>query len=226
MPVNALESFVDGGPSTEEDRAWFRIVRQPEEIRGRHAQQYSIQTSQREANGHGEVPFIPTSAGLELLLDEMNATTLGAIYATLDLFSNIETLESVTELMMTSDTEDSDDDSDEDEESGFQFSPCQVEDFMQTLSRVEMGMLEADDLRCSICKEEYGKYRGNSTEQGSDSDWRLLVEEEPEYPLEFSCHHVFGEWCIRTWLLQQPASCPACRFQFRPVELIDNSLVD
>lgn len=90
------------------------------------------------------------------MLADMNTTTTTrrAIHASLALFDSIETLESVTELMMPSDADQADDDSDQadddDEKRGIELFPSQVEDFMQTLSRVEMGTLGTDDLRCPI----------------------------------------------------------------------------
>lgn len=168
--------------------------------------QYSIRSS-----GHGEVSLLPASEELALMLADMNTTTRRAIHA---LSQNLGTLESVIDWIPPSDDENFNYDEDQ---SRIQFSPSQVEDFMQNLSRVEIGTLETDDLRCSICKEEYGKQRGDSTEPASGSDPRLPGEEMPEHPLRLPCGHVFGEWCIRTWLLEQPASCPTCRSHFKPL---------
>lgn len=80
---------------------------------------------------------------------------------------------------------------------GIQFSPSQVEDFLQTLGPVEISSLRTDDTKCSICKEEYGKVRGKSTGLVLDADQRLPGEETPEYPVKLSCRHVFGDWCIK-----------------------------
>ena len=149
------------------------------------------------------------------MLVEMITTTRRVIHETLALLENMRTLESVTDWITRSDDEIFYHGEDESE---IQFFPSQVEDFMQTLPRVEMDTLGTDDLRCSICKEEYGKQRGDSTNPASGSDPRLPGEETPEHPLELPCRHVFGEWCIKTWLLGRPASCPTCRFHFKPVD--------
>lgn len=208
MPVNSLLSFVDRGPPTVADRTWFHTVLRVTEIRGTQTLQYPYNSS-----GNGEVSFSPTSEELELMLADMNTTTRRAIYATIPSLEGLRTLESDTDFITPSDddilyyNED---------QSGIQLSPDQVDEFMQNLSRVEIGTLGTDDLNCSICKEEYGTQRGDSTEQASGSDPRLPGEEMPEHPVELPCRHVFGEWCIRTWLLQQPASCPTCRFHFKP----------
>lgn len=82
---------------------------------------------------------------------------------------------------------------------------------MQTVSRVEMDTHGTDELACSICKEEYSKQRGvDSYDQPGD--------DRPELPVKLFCRHIFEEWCTKTWLLQQPASCPACSFLFKPVD--------
>lgn len=99
---------------------------------------------------------------------------------------------------------------DGEERTGIRLSPSQVEDFLQTLSPVEISSLRMDDKKCSICKEEYGTERGNSTNLASDTDQRLSGEGVPEYPVRLSCRHVFGNWCIKAWLLREPASCPTC----------------
>lgn len=105
----------------------------------------------------------------------------------------------------------------EDDKSGTQFSPSQVEDFLQTSSPVEISTLEKDDQKCSICMSEYVKERGDTNKPAMESEQGLLGEDAPENPIKLPCGHVFGEWCIKAWLLKQRASCPVCRFQFRPV---------
>lgn len=106
--------------------------------------------------------------------------------------------------------------SDPQEGSGVQWSPHQIEDFLQTLPRMETGTLGPDDLKCAICQSEFGKERGEG--ETSDSGQALPGQESAEYPVKLPCGHVFGLWCIETWLLNaQPASCPLCRYLFQPV---------
>lgn len=105
----------------------------------------------------------------------------------------------------------------EDDKSGTQFSPSQVEDFLQTSSPVGISTLEKDDQKCSICMSEYVKGKGDTNKPAMESEQGLLGEDAPENPIKLPCGHVFGEWCIKAWLLKQRASCPVCRFQFRPV---------
>lgn len=107
--------------------------------------------------------------------------------------------------------------------SGIQFSPNQVTDFLQDPSRVVIGTIEKDDQNCPICRSEYGEVGGDRTEPGSDSAQGLPVEDAPEYPVKLPCGHLFGNCCIKKWLLEQPASCPLCRSQFLPVGWIDDS---
>lgn len=78
---------------------------------------------------------------------------------------------------------------------------------------LEISTLETDEVHCSICKAEYGTDRGEI--YGAEpADQGLFGEEAPEYTVKLSCGHVFGD---KKWLLEQPASCPICRFQFKPV---------
>lgn len=102
--------------------------------------------------------------------------------------------------------------------SGTQFSSSQIEDFLQTSPPVDKSTLEEEDQKCSICMSEY---RGNN-EPVTKSEQGLLGEEASESPVKLPCGHVFGDLCIKEWLLTQHASCPLCRFQFRPVRSIDS----
>lgn len=85
---------------------------------------------------------------------------------------------------------------------------------------------ESEEATCSICLQEYGTERveeviSGTTEQSGTSEefdgQGLPGGEALEYPVKLSCGHVYGEWCIKRWLLEQPASCPKCRFQLKLV---------
>ena len=138
------------------------------------------------------------------------------------------------------------------EESEFklQFSPNQVEEFLQSLPRVKVKtsslIKKEEDRICSICLFEYGEFRGClaaaavapvappevvmsggkgkrklsptsvSTDESGDDDQGLPGEELPESATKLPCGHIYGDWCIKTWLLAHPATCPECRFRFRP----------
>lgn len=93
-----------------------------------------------------------------------------------------------------------------------------VDNFIQSLPRVEISTLERDELECSICKLEYGTPRGNTSTVAA-LDPGLPGEEDAEKPVKLSCGHVFGDWCIKRWLLEQPPSCPICRFEFSSIAL-------
>lgn len=76
---------------------------------------------------------------------------------------------------------DSDDEGMEGARIGTQLSPDQVEELVQTSARVDIGALESDEMQCSICKLEYGSYRGEempSTEPALDQT--LSGEDAPE----------------------------------------------
>lgn len=216
MPVNDPESPVNRGPISEADRAWQQILRRISAIPGVQTQYYVQQAIQREANG--EAPILPTREELGLITADLNNNAGWTIQTSLVLFDEIRASEEFEARTLASDIRDFDNGQADDEQgSGIQFSSSQVEEFLQTLSRVEISTLGTDNVKCSICKQEYGILREDSTELASGSDQGLPGEETPEYPVKLSCGHVFGEWCIKTWLLGQPASCPTCRLQFEPV---------
>lgn len=210
MPVNPGDHRL----FSEADRIWNRVVRLAViQGGGRQTQEYVQNCAEREANE--EPAILPTPEELELLLTDINDDDRGLIRASL---WQMEVYRVVVEEEPY-DFSPSEDETDE-EGSGIQFSPSQVDEILQTSARVEINTFEADELNCSICKLEYGTERGNamSTEQSaSGSDQGLPGEEAPEQPVKLSCGHIFGEWCIKTWLLEQSASCPICRFQFEPV---------
>lgn len=102
----------------------------------------------------------------------------------------------------------------DEEDPDVQKAPSEVEGILQRLSRVEINLLEAYDLKCSICHSEYGKERGDTTKQVSDVDEESSDSEAPENPVMLPCGHLFGDLCIHKWLQEpRPASCPLCRYQ-------------
>lgn len=102
----------------------------------------------------------------------------------------------------------------DEEDSGVRKASSEVEGILQNLSRVEINLLEADNLKCSICHSEYGKERGDTTKQVSDFDEESPDSEAPENPVMLPCGHLFGDLCIYKWLQEpRPASCPLCRYQ-------------
>lgn len=213
MPDHNLEL---PGFLSEADKAWYELVRRAATIPGIQTQEYVQQTIQREANE--EVPILPTQEQLDLMMAEMDINARRRMQVCLLIIEEMRAIENDTDTIIDSAIYDfMDNQVDDEQETGIQFSPSQVEDFLQTLGHVEISSLGTDDTMCSICKENYGEERGKATGPASDADQRLPGEETPEYPVELSCRHVFGDWCIKAWLLRQPASCPACRFQFRPV---------
>lgn len=93
----------------------------------------------------------------------------------------------------------------------------QVGVYVQTLPCVAICSLGPDDLKCSICRSEYGKDRGSTTSvPASQSDQVFPSQDWPEFPVQLPCGHVFGHWCIATWLRGcRPPSCPVCRFSLQ-----------
>lgn len=93
----------------------------------------------------------------------------------------------------------------------------QVGVFVQTLPCVAICSLGPEDLKCPICGSEYGKDRGSTTSvPASQSDQVFPGQDWREFPVRLPCGHVFGHWCIATWLRGcQPPSCPVCRFSLQ-----------
>lgn len=225
MSINT-RPVANRGPPSEADRVWYRIVRQVVSMRRRLGSrsegaqtqsEYIQQCLQREANG--EAAILPTPEELKLMLTNINGTARTLVHASLDLFKECRAFEQYAANALASfvggDIGRLADD-DKEGSGGIQFSPSQVEDFVQTLVRVELTTLETDEAHCSICKMEYGTDRGG-TDGTEPVDQGLPSEDAPEYPVKLSCCHVFGECCMKTWLLGQLASCPTCRVQFKPV---------
>lgn len=207
------------GPPSEADGTWYRIVRlATSQGGGAQAQEYIQQCAQCEANG--EAAILPTHEELELMLDDMNDTVRTLVHASLEIFEGYRVFEEQEASILVRFGNEvyqlADDEEELEEESGVQFSPSQVDDFIQTLPRVDISTLERDEAECSICKLEYGTHRGNTGTMAA-LDQGLSGEEEAERPVKLSCGHIFGEWCIKMWLVEQPASCPTCRFQFSPI---------
>lgn len=193
------------------DRSWYRFVRlAASQRRGLGGQEYIQQCAQREANG--ETAIRPTPEETELMLNDMSHSARSIIHTIIELFERYRQAE-LMEFV---------DDDDDEEESGIQFSPSQVDGFLQTLAPVEVSRLEADEVECPICMLEYGTQRGNNPgmEQSAlGSDHGVPSEEVPEQPVKLACGHIFGEWCMKKWLLEQPGSCPICRVRLQPAIL-------
>lgn len=192
---------------------------------------YLLQCIRCEINGQAAI--LPTPEELDLMLTNTDYETRNFVVDSLVLIIEYRGVIEYAESLIARfnggsnrlrDAEDDDEEEEweeeEEEESlGFQFTTGQVDDFIQTLARVEISTLHVDDAKCPICKLDYGTQRGEtaSSESATNSDQGLPGEDAPEQPVRLSCGHVFGEWCIKTWLLEQRATCPTCRFQFEPI---------
>lgn len=108
-----------------------------------------------------------------------------------------------------------------------QFTPEQVDEFLQSLPRVKSSSMSKEEQRCEICSFEYGEVRGilaapvpgkgKTRMSVPEVEEGLPGEELPELAAKLPCGHIYGEWCIKTWLLERPATCPTCRHCFQPV---------
>lgn len=97
----------------------------------------------------------------------------------------------------------------------------QVEAFVQGLPSVVISSLGLDDLKCSICRSEYGTERGSTSGPESESEQVFTGQDLREFPVQLPCGHVFGDWCISIWLRGcRPPSCPVCRSSFQPARPI------
>lgn len=204
-------SPINGGRPIDLDQEWDEIAYQIELEAALLAQEFEQQQSAAlplEAN-NGEVP---------ILANPGESTLTGGYRGRRGALDDAAFLEGVREYL--------DHEGIIDLSSGIQFSPNQVEDFLQDPSREVIGTIEKDDQNCPICRSEYAQEREDTTEPGPDSDQGLPVEDGPEYPVKLPCGHLFGNCCIKIWLLQQPASCPLCRSRFLPVGWIDDSPQD
>ena len=209
-------------PPSIADRSWFRIVHQVVALRGgeAHSQLEYIQRCLR-SEASGDVPSLPTPEELDRMLANLDDNTCSYIRGSLVLIVEYRAVLEHAARILASVNGEFDrllPDDDDEESGGIQFSASQVDNFLRILPRVEISILDKEEEKCSICKLEYGTKRGGTTctEPASESDQGLPGEELPEQPVKLSCGHVFGEWCIKTWLLEQPASCPTCRLQFEP----------
>lgn len=187
---------------------------------GAQAHQGYIQTClQREANE--EAAIMPTPEQLKQILAGINDRASMLIQASLESFKECRAFEEYAATMISAGgfVAAGGDEGREEESIGIQLSPEQVDEFVQASARVEIGAPESDEMECSICKLKYGTYRGEEilgTEPALDQG--LKGEDAPEQAVKLPCGHVFGDWCIKTWLLEVPAaSCPTCRYQFKPV---------
>lgn len=187
---------------------------------GAQAHQEYIQTClKREENR--EAAIMPTPEELNQILAGINDRASRLIQASLESFKECRAFEEYAAMMLSAGgfVADGGDEGREEEIIGIQLSPDQVDEFLETSARVEIGALESDEMECSICKLKYGTYRGEDILGPEPAlDQGLTGEDAPEQAVKLPCGHVFGEWCIKTWLLGVPAaSCPTCRFQFKPV---------
>lgn len=98
-----------------------------------------------------------------------------------------------------------------------QFSHKKVDRFMYSLKRTDISSLAEDDELCDICFLCFGEWRWedrHTANSGDSEPFKVLVDMMPENPVRLSCGHIFGELCLRTWMMRiskGPFTCPKCR---------------
>lgn len=103
------------------------------------------------------------------------------------------------------------------------FSHKKVDRFMYSLSRTDTSSLAEDDKLCEICFLCFGEWRWEdryTVNAGDSGPFKVLVDMMPENPVRLSCGHIFGELCLRTWMMRipkGPLKCPKCRTKFSRV---------
>lgn len=104
-----------------------------------------------------------------------------------------------------------------------QYSHKTVDRLMYSLHRTDVSSLAEDDKLCEICFLCFDEWRWDEEWQiiannagGHSEPFQVLIDMMPENPVRLSCGHIFGELCLRTWLIQiirkgLPPTCPKCR---------------
>lgn len=110
------------------------------------------------------------------------------------------------------------------------FSREEVDQFMQSLHQIDISSLAAkhdDDKLCEICFQCYDEWRWSDDEQnppanaGALKPFNVLEDMMPENAVRLPCGHVFGELCLRTWIMEMRSegtpTCPKCRAVLKKV---------
>lgn len=102
------------------------------------------------------------------------------------------------------------------------FSAAEVDEFMKTLGKVDVGSLQQDAKECDICMNDFSHLPGTasctSPTPASDTHKpaeKSIHDEEVESPVRLACGHVYGENCLKTWIsgkgIGNLPTCPMCR---------------
>lgn len=162
------------------DRSWYQIIHLVVTLRGGEAQTqqaYIQQCLRTEANG--EAAILPSPEELDLMLADLGSACQSYIRAfnqSFEQFRRIEQLRATEQSRPIEEFPETELAS-ESESGRIQFSPCQVDKFLQTLARVGMSTLEeSEEATCSICLQEYGTDRGEEVTSGTTEPPGTLEE--------------------------------------------------
>lgn len=93
----------------------------------------------------------------------------------------------------------------------------EVDRFMYSLDRTDVSSLAKADKLCDICFLCFGEWRWEDrrpANAGDSEPFKVRVNMMPENAVRLSCGHLFGELCLRTWMMRNrkgPLTCPKCR---------------
>lgn len=97
-------------------------------------------------------------------------------------------------------------------------SQKEVDQLIYSLNRADVSSLAEDNKLCDICFLCFGEWRWEDrrpANAGDSKPFKVQVNMMPENPVRLSCGHIFGELCLRTWMMRTPKgpplTCPNCR---------------
>lgn len=105
------------------------------------------------------------------------------------------------------------------------FSAVEVDEFLKTVGKVDVGSLQQDAKKCDICKKYFSHLPGaasytsptpaSASDTHKPAEQSVHDEEELESPVRLACGHVYGENCLKTWIsgkgIGNLPTCPMCR---------------
>lgn len=97
----------------------------------------------------------------------------------------------------------------------------EVDQFMYSLNQIDIGTLAEDNKLCEICFLCFDEWRWDDkrpADAGALKPFEVLNDMMPENPVRLPCGHIFGELCLRTWIMKMdegPPTCPKCRRGFK-----------
>lgn len=99
----------------------------------------------------------------------------------------------------------------------------EADQFLCSLRRIDPNVLAKDDKLCEICFSCFDEWRWGDEHPenaGVLKPFMVLEGMMPETPVRLPCGHIFGELCLRTWMMglrEGPPTCPKCRVVLKKV---------